>query len=266
MTDSATAYPAPGAADEMPRFSWHRIMQLAALYSRPLRTQWLIYAIAIPLIYLGMVFLPDWADGLLTLVMSVLTLGAPLVFAMRDRTLVRLAPVTGAERLTFYLLYTFIFVPVVMEIYFYAFQGIGSLISPMGNVRPDISSAIAKAASAGLTLSDAVVMGIGSYSISVLVIGTTIYGALTGKSPVKAAILYGAGTYAAVMVVTTIAAAVIGFMSVSELAADHELTASAGEAISSDFVNFMPWLMLALGMVSLLLFVLLCVKLYRRLR
>ena len=266
MTELTTSYTGDSAQAPLPRFSWRRIMQLAALYRRPLRAQWLIYAIAIPAIYLGMVFLPD-LKPLFTILVSLLTLGAPLVFCRRDNTLIRMAPVTGAERMTFYMVYTFIFVPVVLEIYFTVLQGIGSLISPAGVVHTGIFDLQARALEANLSMHDAVLLFAGSYCISFLVIGMILYGALFGRNPVKAAILYGAGTYAAVMVVVIIYSIVLGFMAAQSLPADIDPDPyQAGFQAGNDFVAQMPAMMLNIGVTTLGLFVILCVKMYRRLR
>ena len=172
MTDSTAIYTA--IPEALPRFSWRRIMQLATLYRRALRTQWTIYAIAIPAIYLGMVFLPQWFHSIFTLLIALLTMGAPLAFCRHgDNTLVRLAPVTGAERLTFYLLYTFVIVPVVLELYFQLIQGAGTLISPAGHVLPASYDFVARAASAELTLKQCVILTAGSCGISVLAVSYT---------------------------------------------------------------------------------------------
>lgn len=268
MTATEPLYTVRSAEAPLPRFSWRRIMQLAQLYRRPIRTQWLIYAIATPAIYIGMVFLPYGFKALFGLLLSLMTIAGPLVFCRRDNTLVLLAPVTGAERLTFYLLYSFIVVPGGIELYFLILQGIATLFSPEANVHTILlNMAMASPAQTSLTMGQTLMFGTGSVGMTLLVLGAVLYGALFGRNPVKAAILYGAGAYGAMMLAVIIYAFVLGFMAARSLPAGAELDPyQTGLQAGNDFVAQMPMMMVNIGVTSLGLCAIMCVKMYRRLR
>ena len=99
------------------KFSWKRVWQFGMIYRRRILVQTVSYVVLLALCALilayvknGWLFMPVSFLSLLLLVFS------PVVFDSRDQSFARNVPALKSEKLTFYLLYSLVYIPIVVKL------------------------------------------------------------------------------------------------------------------------------------------------------
>lgn len=117
------------------KFSWRRACEFGMMYKTSIRTQLIIYAVIIVLVYLCMLLTRNLSSNMevnlgfytiLSSVIAYLLYMGPLAFARRDDSLITQIPVKASEKFAFYLVYSLIIIPAFTEGIWYALNyGLG---------------------------------------------------------------------------------------------------------------------------------------------
>ncbi len=264
MIPTETSIPTTSAT-ACDRFSWRRVWQFGMLYRPAIRVQILIYAALIPAIYLGLVFLPDTLRGGCSILLGTAILISPIVFAYRDNTIIRLAPVKASERMTFYLMWPILIVPVGIELYMWLLSAIGSLISPDGNIYSFIRTfPFSFSGTSQLPASAKLMFMLSAWLISIMIESVILKGAVTlRRHPVLGSLLRGLGMYFLMMLCYMVWGIIVGIK--EAIAADNGAPLSE-EAVAQSMTHTIPIAMCAIGAISLIITAFTLASMYRRLR
>ena len=121
------------AIKDINRFCWRRMWQFGGLYRRAIVAQIIIYTVIEALMTIVTSVFPYDSTILgACVVILLLSLALPFVFYTADDTIIRLAPVKASERITFYLLWLVILLPLILGTIQWFLMYIGWLFEPNG--------------------------------------------------------------------------------------------------------------------------------------
>lgn len=126
------------------KFSWRRAWAISSLYQPAIKWQLIIYALVSVLTgavtyAMNASVLGVLSMGLFGTVTGFMLYFNPLVFARKSNLVIETTlPATNAEKCTFYLLYSMIVIPAVLNIPYYAVFLIGNAIHPVAETIKDI--------------------------------------------------------------------------------------------------------------------------------
>lgn len=134
---------APKVSNE---FSWKRAWAISSLYEPAIKWQMIIYAL-VSLLTGGIIYaLNASALGILTMglfgtVTSFMVYFGPIVFARKSNMVIETTlPATNAEKCVFYVLYSVIVLPALVNLPYHAVMFIGNAIHPVADSFKDILS------------------------------------------------------------------------------------------------------------------------------
>lgn len=128
------------------KFSWRRAWAISSLYEPTIKWQLIIYAIVSAftggVVYtLNATVLGILSMGLFGTVTNLMLYFGPLVFARKSNPVVETTlPATNAEKCTFYILYSLVVIPLVLNIPYYIVLLTGNLIHPVAETFQEILS------------------------------------------------------------------------------------------------------------------------------
>lgn len=122
-------------------FSWRRAYEFGMMFKSSIRTQLIIYAVITILVYLCMLPVRKISSdaelgmySILSIVFVYTMYMGPLAFARRDDSLIMQMPVKASEKFAFYIVYSLLFIPLLIEAIWYGLNyGIG-LFNNEGNI------------------------------------------------------------------------------------------------------------------------------------
>ncbi len=164
------------------KFSWRRAYEFGMIFKSSIRTQIIIYTAITLLVYLCMLpvrKITSDADlgifSILSIIFSYTIYMGPLAFARRDDSIIAQMPVKTSEKFAFYLVYSLLFIPLLVEVIWYGLNyGIG-LFYNEGNIDCMARSFLKTQYSITLSSSEIFFTIINSFLQYCAIIATTLY-------------------------------------------------------------------------------------------
>lgn len=164
------------------KFSWRRAYEFGMIFKSSIRTQLIIYAAIILLVYLCMLPLRKMSSeadlgmySILSIIFGYTIYLGPLAFARRDDSLITQMPVKTNEKFAFYIVYSFLFIPLFIEMIWYGLNyGIGFFYNE-GNIDCMTRSILIERYTINLSSSDIFITLINSLLLYLAVIATVLY-------------------------------------------------------------------------------------------
>ncbi len=201
------------------KFSWRRAWQFGLIYRTPL-TKYAIFMLVLSTLSLAMICVWPWAADLCMVIIGIASSLLPLSFATKDKTVIRLAPVTAGERLAAYML-GIVVIESAVNLWYAIVYVLALYIEPLHPIidyfRMDLTYFAGSRVPFPLLL-----LGYGTLGLSILII--VLEGVITSrKHPVWGGVWSLLKCYIALIILSFVAGFSVAFMGYDDVKAINEI-------------------------------------------